>query len=105
MKQNNFVIFTGLFIGAFAVILTMLGSPQNMGICVACFIRDISGSLGLHRAEVVQYLRPEILGLFLEHSLYLYQQVNLVHEEDLLLLQVYYWLFVMVGALVFLGCP
>jgi len=36
-----------------------------MGICVACFYRDITGGLGLHRASVVQYLRPEIMGFVL----------------------------------------
>ena len=36
-----------------------------MGFCLACFIRDITGALGLHRAEVVQYIRPEILGFVL----------------------------------------
>jgi len=36
-----------------------------MGVCVACFIRDIAGGLGLHRASVVQYLRPEIMGFML----------------------------------------
>jgi hypothetical protein len=32
---------------------------------VACFERDIAGSLGLHRAAVVQYIRPEIIGFVL----------------------------------------
>jgi len=41
------------------------GNPANMGICVACFIRDIAGALGLHRAGVVQYIRPEIIGFVL----------------------------------------
>ena len=36
-----------------------------MGICVACFERDIAGALGFHRAAVVQYIRPEIIGLIL----------------------------------------
>ena len=36
-----------------------------MGICAACMIRDISGALGLHRAGVVGYLRPEIMGFIL----------------------------------------
>ena len=39
-----------------------------MGICVACFTRDIAGALGLHRAAVVQYLRPEIIGFVLGAS-------------------------------------
>ena len=37
-----------------SAILMLLGNPANMGICVACFIRDIAGGLGLHRAEIVQ---------------------------------------------------
>jgi hypothetical protein len=36
-----------------------------MGICVACFERDIAGALGLHRANVVQYISPEIIGFVL----------------------------------------
>lgn len=37
-----------------------------MGICVACFERDVAGGLGLQgRAAIVQYLRPEIMGLVL----------------------------------------
>jgi uncharacterized protein len=36
-----------------------------MGICMACFERDVAGALGLHRADVVQYLRPEIIGFAL----------------------------------------
>ncbi len=38
------------------------GNPPNMGICVACFLRDIAGALNLHQALVVQYLGPEIIG-------------------------------------------
>jgi len=36
-----------------------------MGLCTACFVRDIAGALGLHRAAAVQYLRPEILAMVL----------------------------------------
>lgn len=34
-----------------------------MGICIACFLRDIAGSLGLHRVEKLAYIRPEIIGI------------------------------------------
>ncbi|HRS62016.1 MAG TPA: YedE-related selenium metabolism membrane protein, partial [Spirochaetota bacterium] len=44
------IIFTGAVIGVIAVTLQKLGNPANMGICVACFERDMAGSLGLHRA-------------------------------------------------------
>ena len=63
--KENFpplVIISGLVIGVIAAVLVKLGNPGNMGICVACFERDIAGALGLHRAAVVQYIRPEIIG-------------------------------------------
>ena len=56
---------TGGILGLLAVLLVKLGNPGNMGFCVACFTRDIAGALGLHRAAVVQYLRPEIPGFIL----------------------------------------
>lgn len=66
MDRNKWLIlFTGLFIGAVAVVLVKLGNPPNMGFCIACFERDIAGALGLHRAGMVQYLRPEIIGIVL----------------------------------------
>lgn len=67
--RNNFlattpgVIIVGALIGVLAIFLQKMGNPGNMGICVACFERDLSGGLGLHRAAIVQYLRPEIVGL------------------------------------------
>ena len=62
-NQQYLMIGAGLVFGSLAAYMTKLGNPGNMGICVACFYRDITGALGLHRAEVVQYLRPEIMGL------------------------------------------
>ena len=48
------IISTGAIIGIIAVLLQKFGNPKNMGVCVACFVRDITGALGLHRAAVVQ---------------------------------------------------
>ena len=59
------IISVGTFIGLLAPILQKLGNPGNMGICVACFSRDIAGAIGLHRTDVVQYMRPEIIGFVL----------------------------------------
>ena len=67
-KENLFVILTGVVIGIAALVLTALGNPANMGFCIACFLRDIAGSLGLHSAGKVQYIRPEIIGLVLGAS-------------------------------------
>ena len=55
----------GGIIGILAVLSVKMGNPGNMGICIACFVRDIAGGLGLHRAEVVQYIRPEVIGIVL----------------------------------------
>ena len=42
------IIVVGAVIGLIAVWLQKLGNPANMGICVACFERDVAGGLGLH---------------------------------------------------------
>jgi YedE family putative selenium metabolism protein len=59
------IIGVGAAIGILAPLLQKPGNPGNMGICVACLERDMAGALGLHRAEVVQYMRPEIIGFVL----------------------------------------
>ena len=64
-KENWLVIVTGVFVGIAALLLQALGNPKNMGFCIACFERDIAGALGLHGAAVVQYVRPEIIGIVL----------------------------------------
>ncbi len=52
------IIVVGVLLGTMAALLQRLGNPPNMGVCVACFSRDIVGALGFHRAGIVQYLRP-----------------------------------------------
>jgi YedE family putative selenium metabolism protein len=101
-----FLIVGGLIIGFLGSYLVELGNPKNMGVCVACFVRDISGALGLHRVAVVQYIRPEVIG-FLFGSLF----ISLFFKEFRIrggsspLLRFILGFFVMIGALVFLGCP
>ena len=51
----------GALCGLVAVLLAIFGNPGNMAICIACFIRDTAGALGMHQAAVVQYARPEII--------------------------------------------
>ena len=48
-----------------SALLAYFGNPANMACCIACFIRDTAGALGMHQAEAVQYARPEIIGLVL----------------------------------------
>jgi len=100
------IIGVGAFIGVIAALLQYWGNPGNMGICVACFVRDITGALGLHRAGVVQYLRPEIIG-FVMGSLV----AALIFKEfrprggSAPIIRFLLGAFAMIGALVFLGCP
>lgn len=49
-KEKLAVIITGLIVGVLGVLLVLAGNPKNMGFCIACFVRDIAGGLGLHKA-------------------------------------------------------
>jgi YedE family putative selenium metabolism protein len=100
------IIGVGAFIGLLASILQKLGNPANMGICVACFERDISGALGLHRAAVVKYMRPEIIGFVLGSLLaaYAFKEFR-PRVGSAPIVRFVLGAFAMIGALVFLGCP
>ncbi|MCJ7545849.1 MAG: YedE family putative selenium transporter [Deltaproteobacteria bacterium] len=100
------IIGTGAFIGVFAPLLQKWGNPGNMGICVACFERDIAGALGLHRADVVQYMRPEIIGFVLGALIaaYLFKEFR-PRVGSAPIVRFVLGAFAMIGALVFLGCP
>ncbi|MBQ2326787.1 MAG: YedE-related selenium metabolism membrane protein [Clostridia bacterium] len=105
-KQNLLMIATGLIVGAIAVVLVANGNPANMGFCIACFLRDIAGGVGMHGAAVVQYIRPEIIGLVLGAFI-----MSVAGKEfkarggSSPAIRFVLGFFVMVGALMFLGCP
>jgi uncharacterized protein len=100
------IIFAGAAIGIIAPLLQKFGNPPNMGICVACFERDIAGALGLHRAAVVQYLRPEIVGFVLGSmaAALLFREFR-SRAGSAPLVRFVLGIFAMIGALTFLGCP
>lgn len=107
MKKGYLLVgLTGLIIGLAAIILQKLGNPPNMGFCIACFERDIAGAIGLHRAALVQYIRPEIIGIFFGAMI-----SALAFKEfrpasgSAPALRFLMGIFSMIGALVFLGCP
>ena len=105
-KENWLVIVTGVVVGIAALLLQALGNPKNMGFCIACFERDIVGALGLHGAAVVQYVRPEIIGIVLGSCV-----MALIGKEfraqagSSPATRFAVGALVMIGALVFLGCP
>jgi hypothetical protein len=105
-KDNWLLLLTGLLVGAAALLLAKLGNPKNMGFCIACFERDIAGALGLHGAEAVQYFRPEIVGIVLGALIaaLLFREFK-GKSGSSPFLRLILGMLVMIGALVFLGCP
>lgn len=77
-----------------------------MGFCIACFLRDITGAVGMHGAAKVQYVRPEIIGLVLGAFI-----MSVATKEfrakagSSPATRFVLGAFVMIGALAFLGCP
>lgn len=100
------VIFSGIIIGLFGALLVRFGNPVNMGVCVACFYRDIAGAFGLHQAAIVQYIRPEIIGFILGAFIIANMKGEFkVRGGSSPILRFVISFFLMIGALVFLGCP
>ncbi len=103
-KTRNLI--AGLVIGIIAALLVKFGNPGNMGFCLACFWRDITGALGLHSAGVVQYLRPEVIGFVLGACI-----MSTISGEfqsrggSSPILRFTLGFTAMIGALMFLGCP
>lgn len=104
--EKTTIVIAGAVIGILASVLVLLGNPANMGFCIACFLRDTSGALGLHSAAAVQYIRPEIIGIVLGSFL-----LAIVKEEyaprggSSPMTRFMLGFFVMIGCLMFLGCP
>jgi uncharacterized protein len=100
------IIVSGGIIGIISVVLVFLGNPKNMGFCIACFERDIAGAIGLHRAEVVQYIRPEIIGLIIGAFIFSISKKEFKSVGGSSpITRFFLGIAVMIGALMFLGCP
>lgn len=106
LTPGTLIFTSALVIGILAAFLVKWGNPLNMGLCVGCFLRDISGSLGLHQARVVQYLRPEIIGFVLGSfvAAYAFKEFR-TRGGSAPLVRFFLGMFMMIGILVFLGCP
>jgi len=106
VPDSAWVIATGAALGLFGVFLSEAGGPPNMGLCIACFLRDIAGALGLHRAAPVQYLRPEIAGIVLGVVIAALMGKELKSRSaPSVAVSFLLGALMMIGALVFLGCP
>lgn len=105
-ESKKGIIFAGAAVGIISLLLVALGNPKNMGFCIACFERDIAGALGLHRAEIVQYIRPEIIGLIIGAFITAFVGKEFQSKGGSSpITRFFIGMSVMIGALVFLGCP
>jgi YedE family putative selenium metabolism protein len=100
------IIFAGCAIGVIAALLQFMGNPPNMGVCVACFARDIAGSVGLHKVATLQYMRPEIAGFVLgAFGIAIISKEYKPRGGSAPLIRFFLGVFAAFGALIFLGCP
>ena len=91
-------------VGALAAGLVLLGNPGNMGLCGACFARDVAGSLGLHQGPSI--LRPEVPGVVLGALVFcLASGRHVGRSGSNAVARFLLGVAMAVGALVFLGCP
>ena len=105
-RERIEIVIAGLIIGVIASLLVYFGNPANMGFCIACFLRDTAGGLGLHRAAAVQYIRPEIIGLVLgSFGVALIKKEFSAKGGSAPVTRFVLGFFVMIGCLMFLGCP
>lgn len=102
----SWIIIAGLSFGLGAVMLVQAGNPGNYGFCAACHLRDIAGALGLHQAVLLQYARPEITGWVIGAFIMAKTAGEFrARGGSNPLLRFILGALMMLGALVFLGCP
>lgn len=105
-REYGLILTAGVAVGIAALVLTASSNPKNMGFCIACFLRDIASALGLHSAANVQYIRPEIIGIVLgATAAALAAREFRAKAGSSPACRFVLGMFVMIGALVFLGCP
>ena len=105
-SQKTLALALALGIGILAAVLVVAGNPGNMGLCGACFLRDISGSLSLFSGPGPKVFRPEILGIMLGAMAFAvlrgpYAARSGSHAST----RLFFGFWMGVGSLVFLGCP
>lgn len=105
-ESKKKLALAGVVCGLVAACLAFYGNPANMAFCIACFIRDTAGALGMHQAAVVQYARPEVVGLVLGAFI-----ISVATKEyratagSSPMIRFVLGNIIMIGSLVFLGCP
>lgn len=101
------VALAGVVIGAVAAWLVSQGNPGNMGLCIACFLRDTMGAFGgpAFNMGAFAYIRPEIAGIIIGAAISaaVFKEFKARGGSSTALRFVLGFIF-MVAALIFLGC-
>ena len=107
LKSDSMIIAaSGLSIGVLGVVLAFFGNPSNSGICITCFVENLSGALRMHANTRMAYIRPELIG-FVTGS-FLMALAGREHRSrsgKAPLLGFMLGFFLVVGSSVFMGCP
>lgn len=105
-KERVILVVCGVVAAAVAIMLASSGNPGNMAICIACFVRDTAGAMKLQTNETVQYLRPEIIGIIVGACVMAFANKEFKATAGSSPFTRFVLGFVMmIGCLVFLGCP
>ena len=104
--DKKLYIFTGALIGLGAVLLSYYGNPANTGLCISCFMRNISGAIGLHDNIRLQYLRPEIMAIVIgAFAAALLTGKFKPTSGSSPILRFFIGIFLIIGCSVYIGCP
>ena len=91
-------------VGVIAAALVALGNPGNMGICGACFLRDLAGTVGISKGPAI--FRPELAGVVLgATALAVSRRTFVARSGSYAVARFALGVLMSFGALVFLGCP
>ena len=105
-KERVVLVVSGIVAAVVAIMLASNGNPGNMAICIACFIRDSAGAMKLQTNETVQYLRPEIIGIIVGACVmaFIGKEFKATAGSSPFT-RFALGFIVMIGCLIFLGCP
>jgi len=93
-------------VGCLAAALVALGNPGNMGLCGACFLRDVAGALGLYGVAGPKVFRPEVVGVAIGALAWVVARGRFAARSGShAATRFFFGVWMAFGALVFLGCP
>ena len=100
------ILASGAALGGLGAALALWGNPVNSGICISCFVENLSGSLGLHGNLRMAYFRPELAGFVAGAFLMaLFGREMRPRSGSYPMLGFLLGIFLIVGSSVFMGCP